>query len=250
MAERQFYKNAPIVEAVIALGWTYDDFPVEKLTELRGVIGEEYPAMSALNHADIAIDEKSSDTRVTLVGYRFDHVDKKYVLQTRCDGFTLSVLAPYDSWEPFRDEARKIWDVYRSKMTPKQVSRVAVRYINQVNIPYTDETNRLEQSDYFRTYPEVSKDYPHSNIEHFLMKLIIPQPDIHGVLGLTQARTAPPDDQTVSILLDIDLFSERLSNPWDATHDDAMWQFLEVLHVRKNEIFEASITRRTKELIQ
>ena len=52
---------------------------------------------------------------------------EKQLVQARANGFTAHRLAPYEGWETFRHEARRLWDVYRQTVRPK-VARVAVRY--------------------------------------------------------------------------------------------------------------------------
>jgi uncharacterized protein (TIGR04255 family) len=46
-------------------------------------------------------------------------------------------------------------------------------------------------------------------------------------------------------VLDLDLFRDVR---WDPADDDALWAFMERLRVRKSEIFEASVTDKTREL--
>lgn len=76
------------------------------------------------------------------------------------------------------------------------------------------------------------------------MQLQLPQDDIKAMLVLTEAKAQGPPDK-LSILLDIDVFRDT-EIPSD---EAALWQLLEQFHVRKNEIFEASITDATRRLI-
>lgn len=47
-----------------------------------------------------------------------------------------------------------------------------------------------------------------------------------------------------------ELFYGHDEEPWQADNDKALWDFLEKLHERKNEVFEASITNKTRRLIR
>ncbi|HJT56470.1 MAG TPA: TIGR04255 family protein, partial [Ktedonobacteraceae bacterium] len=47
-----------------------------------------------------------------------------------------------------------------------------------------------------------------------------------------------------SIILDIDLFRQQI---WQSEDQD-IWDFLEALRHRKNDVFKASITKKTEEL--
>jgi uncharacterized protein (TIGR04255 family) len=70
------------------------------------------------------------------------------------------------------------------------------------------------------------------------------------LLIVNETPVPPPNEETsISIQLDFDLFQERFENPWPVEEEAAVWNFLEQLHDRKNEVFEASITDATRRLI-
>ena len=75
------------------------------------------------------------------------------------------------------------------------------------------------------------------------MQVILDQPDIRGVLVINQALIPPPQPKIVSILLDLGLFNKQQR----AVED--LWEFLEKLHIRKNEVFESTITNKSRELL-
>jgi uncharacterized protein (TIGR04255 family) len=126
-------------------------------------------------------------------------------------------------------------------LEPLAVLRLAVRYINRLDIP----AQKIEIKDYFRTMPEVSPDLPQLLVG-FFMQLRIPHEDLSCEMLLNQAIVPPPRADTVSVVLDVDLF-RTADVPSD---EDAIWDYFEKLHVRKNAVFEACITERTRELIQ
>lgn len=78
------------------------------------------------------------------------------------------------------------------------------------------------------------------------MQLQIPQEDLEGMLLLNEAIIPPPGDNIVSVLLDIDLFCTVNFPGNENTH----WNLLEKLRIRKNEVFEACITDKTRELVK
>lgn len=180
-------------------------------------------------------------------GFRFTSQNKQEILQARVDGFTFSTLAPYDRWEPFRDEARRLWELYRSAAKVESVTRAAVRYINRIDIPTSDV---FQLDEYLRTHPEVSDDMPHGTIANFFMQIQTWQEDLDCMVIINEAPAPSPDQTTTSIRLDLDLFREWFGEPWRADQDEAVWEFLEQLHDRKNEVFEASITDATRRLIK
>lgn len=175
------------------------------------------------------------------VGYLFTSADGRQAFQARTDGFTFSRFRPYERWETFRDEARRLWDAYRERVAVAGVTRVAVRFINRFDLPLPLN----DFKDYFETVPEVAPNLPQA-LSGFLMRLEIPQEDLDAMLLLTQALMPPEQEDVASILLDIDLFREY-EQPVDG---DEAWRFLERLRVRKNDVFEACITERAREVIR
>ena len=245
MGDAMHYTKAPITEAIIDLRASLP--PEVCVRELGAVIqGNEaaYPTRRdrsrAVGQFCVGGDVSASATSEH-IGFAFTSDDGKRVLQARLDGFTFSRLAPYDRWASFRDEAKCLWQAYRAAVRPVTVDRVAVRYINRFDfpIPVTDFC------DYLRTVPTVSPDLP-QGVAGFFVRLSIPQEDLRGVLLLNEAIVEPADPGVVSIVLDIDVYREEAVS----SDDEQIWQFLELLHERKNDVFEACITDRTRELIR
>lgn len=253
MSERAHYSRAPITEAVIDLRVAQaQEFSVEDLVSIRDALVDSYPRQDNLYTGQVNIPVGQPAQVETLqqhTGFRFVDQGGRQVFQARTDGFSFSVLAPYDRWETFRDEARRLWDIYTYAAKPESITRVAVRYINRIDIPIAAAPS-VRTEDYLRTYPEISVDSPYVDLRNFFMQLQIPQDDLQCMLVLNQATTEPPNLETISILLDFDLFREEYEQSWRADDDAAVWGLLEQLHVRKNEYFEASITNRTRRLIR
>jgi uncharacterized protein (TIGR04255 family) len=116
-----------------------------------------------------------------------------------------------------------------------------LRYINRIDIPKT----KIEIYDYFGLYPKVPEQLPQQDVIGFALNLLMPQQDLQCVANIQQAFSEPVKPEHVSIILDIDIFRLQIED-WN---DDVTWAFLEKLRDRKNEIFEACITDRTRELI-
>jgi uncharacterized protein (TIGR04255 family) len=241
MPTRRHYKNSPITEAVIDIRLeTSSDLKPELLEPIAERISADYPKREDLSlfQGTFTVGSAATSTQ-TKIGYLYRSRDGKYVVQTRINGFALSRLAPYEEWEPFRDEAKRLWNVYREVYKLIRVNRVASRSINRVDIPLSS----VELSDYLRTFPEVSKDLPQV-LTGYVMHLLIPQKDFDGVLSLIQATVPAQQPNTTSINLDIDIFKE--SGDFDS--DEKIWTFLDRLRDRKNEVFEACITDKAREL--
>lgn len=245
MAKPKHYSKAPITEAIIDIRVSLSD--QVKVSDLALMAeGEEssYPERRDRFYAegrfqlgkDISASASSKHT-----GYVFYSEDKKQIFQAKLDGFTMSRLAPYGSWKPFRDEARRLWEKYRRIVNPTSINRLAVRYLNRIDIPLP--LNDFD--DYLLTMPQIAPDLP-QELEGFFVRLQIPQPDIPVTLLLSEAIVEPARDGVVSVVLDIDMYRDK-EVPCD---EESIWDFFEVLHDRKNVVFEACITDDTRELIK
>ncbi len=245
MGQQRHYPKAPITEAIIDLRVKLaDSVPVSELRKVH--LGQEtaYPRVEAVNVAvgHMEVGERVSTTASRKhVGFWFRSADGKQLYQARLDGFTMNRLTPYESWEPFRTEARRLWNAYRSVAKPENVVRIAVRYINRLDIPLP----LRDFKDYLRTVPEVSADLP-QGLAGYFMQLAIPQDDIKAVVLLNEAVIEPAVPNVASVVLDIDLF-RTAELP---TSDDGLWSLFENLHARKNDIFEACITDQARELFK
>lgn len=241
------YKRAPITEALIDIRV---DLPsgsgFEKLKEIERFVTVDYPKTQVRNRGEAAFHfgaEVKATAQQEPWGIFFYSSDEKQVLQTRMDGFTFSRLEPYETWEKLRDEAKPLWKIYQDVARPTKITRVAVRYINQFHFPGIV----IEPEDYLKTYPTLSPDLPKDlrNIGPFLVRLTLFQPDLKGTLIINEALTEPKKPQTLSVILDLDLF---VAEP-EFQDDASIWGLLEQFHVRKNLYFEACLTDKTRELI-
>jgi len=241
MPKTERYKLAPIVEAIIDIQFEQpENLKVDALAELAGVLGEKYPKRQDISFVSSKLSAAGVEsTPMTVIGHRFDSTDSKYVLQVKTAGFTLSRLSPYESWEPFRDEAKRLWEIFKPVAKPKKLTRAAVRYINQILLP----APKVRLEEYFRVYPEISEALPQT-IQTFAMQVFIPVPEWEVVMSLIQA-TLPATGADLPINLDIDLFKHV---PDGFSSEDEVWTLFENLRDKRNSVFEGCITDKTREI--
>ena len=176
---------------------------------------------------------------MTQIGYSMTGTaDRKYILQVRRDGLTVSRPEPYETWEHLRDEFVRIWGWYETVTKPASIFRLAVCYTNRLDLPLPFQDYR----EYLNTTPEIGAGLP-AGLSGFIMQLQIPDPDLPGMIVLNEAMVPPAREGVVSILVDIDVFqTEKLSDPF--------LEQLELLHKKENAFFGGSITDKTRELIR
>ena len=247
MTAATHYPNAPITEAIIDLRVKpRADLHLEELEAVRAGEEDAYPRSNKIYQTEgtVTVQEgvpPSATAQHQVLGFKFTSEGGKSIWQSRLDGFTFSQLAPYANWEPFRDEGRRLWRLFRARSAPVAVERLAVRYVNRIDIP----TPSIDLKEYFRTSPEISPDLP-QELAGYFMQLQLPQSDLVGQVLINQTIVPPPREDVVSVVLDIDLIrAEDVPNT-----EEAIWDFFEKLHVRKNEIFEACITDKTRRLFE
>lgn len=243
MPSSKYYSRAPITEALIDIRAELPDgVTLATLIDVHSSIKADYPMLEnflIVQGQMVAGASVGATASQTQVGYIFSSSDQKQIFQARLDGVTFSRLAPYDRWETFRSEAQRLWSIYQSATKPKRLSRLGLRYINRLDLPFPFE----DLKDYLRTVPEVSPDLP-QGLSGYFMQLQIPQEDLSSMLILNQALIPPPTPNVVSVLLDIDIGREI-----ELPDTEAAWDVLEQLHTRTDQVFEACITDRTRELI-
>lgn len=245
------YKNAPIVEAVIDIQVqppeSRDDPDLKGLAES---LKAEFPKQDAMHQVEMGIGpiklEQQEEAPAPVistspVGFRLTKSDNSRIFQIRRNGVTYSHLPKYTEWAIFRAEAKDLWQRYRALRPAAKLKRCALRYINRFDLPGT----KIEIEDYFYLYPQIPAQLPQQDITGMTFSLHMPQHDMECVAILNQAQIEPVKPDHLSIVLDVDIFRLGIED-WD---DARLWAFLDMLRVRKNEIFESSITDRTRELI-
>ena len=135
--------NAPIVEALIDLRVQLpDEFSIKELAPFRDGLHESFPIIRKRKqiHAQLTFSPSAPPAvRVESPkpdGYMLTSADGTEVVQGRLDGYTFSRLRPYRDWDSLRDSARKFWEIYCDVAHPTSISRLAVRYINRLELPW------------------------------------------------------------------------------------------------------------------
>ena len=240
---RRHYPNAPIKEAIIDVHVEPGpDATVESLAKIGDLVKVTYPHRDALFERQISLGVSEASSTQKTIGYRFTSEDRKQIVQCGLNGFAFSRLAPYETWEDMRIEAERLWNMYVHVVHPPKVIRLAVRCINQLDLPLPFRDFR----EYIRTVPDVSPDLP-QGLSGYFMQLQIPQDDIQGMLILNETMVPPSNPTVVSVVLDIDVFKTNLMLSLDNS-DRMIWEELETLHVKRNQVFENCVTDKMREL--
>ena len=236
-------KKAPITEALIDIRVKLpSDFDVKNLSSIYDSIKNQYPEKQEQLQSKVKFEPKAEEivksSRSEISGYRYFSSDKKQIVQARLDGFTFSRLHPYVKWEELRDEAYRLWQFYKDMTSPESITRVAVRYINNLNIPMPIK----DFDDYLTAPPTVPEGLP-QGVSSFLTRTVIHEPSFGANAIITQALEQV-DTDVAPVILDIDVF--KLESKGIVEKD--AWEIMEKLRRFKNKVFFSSITDDLKEM--
>jgi uncharacterized protein (TIGR04255 family) len=171
-------------------------------------------------------------------GWRYQ--SKGEVAQFRLDGFTFSKIEQYTTWEEVFGEAVRLWKLYLELAKPRQVSRVAVRYINRMRLPAVTDLGR-----YLEVPPLLPAPIPQV-IREFLARFSVEDAERSVSAAIVQALEPRVDPSSLTLLLDIDAFREMRELP----DDPLVLSVFERLRQLKNEIFFATITESIAEMYE
>ena len=253
MPKPHAYKRPPVREALIDVRINHlpnDKLPI--LEKLHGKLATKYPGKRPQQRWEGMFEVKentllSSQRTHGVVGFLYESEDKKRIIQYRLDGFTCNLLKPdhresWPGWTELRGEAQSAWELYATTLGITETKRLAVRYINQVVI----SAPIVELNDYFTAPPSAPKKLKYQDFHDFLSRVTLDIPELQARATITQAPSQERPQGAVVVLLDIDVFCAE-SLPYDR---ESMWRLLDQFREIKNDIFEASLRKKAKELFE
>ena len=241
---REHLQNAPIVEAVIDFRvFREPSVPPDVFADLTPSIGQKYSQVESIQSFEARFGIESGKMvdpaqRRSDLGWKYQAGTE--VAQFRVDGFTFSKLEPYTTWEEVFGEAFRLWEIYLELAKPKQLSRIAVRYINRLRVTESRNIN-----DFLEAPPMLPRPIP-PVIKDFLTRVHVADEPTDSAAVIVQALEPQIDPNVMSLLLDIDAYHEINLAPSEVDLP-TLFQRLRNL---KNQIFYASITEKSAEMYQ
>lgn len=232
------YKKPPIVEALIDIQVQLGDNSHANLLEkLYEKIKADYPKKESilLKTAQIDVQKEQTSFINTEAGLKLSSLDKKYIAQIKNTGITFSIVNAYHGWNDLYEKAKKLWSEFYTVMKPVKITRVAVRYINRIDIPAL----KFDLEEYFNVCPKAFD----IALSGFFLQIQIPQAE-GGLAIVHQTATVPAQAGFTSILLDLDIFDFQDFQP----ESDEFWKRIDILRDQKDKLFENCITDKTREL--
>ncbi len=239
MAKLVHLPNAPIVEALIDIRVRLpESTTISTLDEATGQLAADFPLKKQQQKREFSITGVAAQELHTSVeGYIVQSEDELSSVQFRRDGFTFNKLKPYTTWEDFSAQALRFWDKYVEAANPVRITRLAVRYINAVEIP----RDRIDLDDYFTVAPRVPAELEDRSVIASFHSRVTAAVDDHAQVNVVLTNASNPSGP--AIILDIDVFMEIDEEPGLDVRPA-----LESLRSIKNDVFFASITEKTAAL--
>lgn len=240
------YKQAPITEAIFDVKADLDSrISIQNISEIHDRVKDFFPKSkkkidfrSRLDFKDGEVSAATPESRVT--GMIFSTEDDTRQIQFRLDGFTLNIQKPYNSWEEHFPQFLMYWDLYKAEMSPKNVSRIATRFINRIEIPLP----HADLKEYLFINPLIPKELPQKLFEYFT-RIVLNTEDSRRKIIINQAFEGDQPTNT-PIILDIDVYQDE-GIKWENAKDFV--SEFEILHDLKNKSFEGCITDLTRQLL-
>ncbi len=244
------FKNPPIQEALLDIQVALPaDATVETLKNFHAGLETRFPErkerISWLQGFQISApgDSHAVSSPRSVDGYLFVSNAEAKIVQARRDGFTFNKLRPYSNWETFNTEAKELWELYVALARPASVQRVALRYLNRITLPLPLRDLR----DYCLLFPDLPPALPQGMSEFFL-RVTLPVPDTPCLSTVTLTfEPAMPGATMLNLILDNEAayFFGSLN-----VDTEAIWLRLAQLRDLKNNVFDAILTEKAKELFR
>lgn len=239
MSKWPHLKRAPIVEGLIDI--RIEPLPTSMLQTLKAACDElaaDFPSREEISTFAGQLSFTPEGTSFSAQascpkGLMLRSADQKWVAQFRLDGFALSRLDPYTSWDDLKGRARNLWAKYRAAARPQKIVRLACRYINRIPLPTGESFDKT-----FATTFSIPASLP-QGIAGFLLRVVIPFEKEGAYAIVTQALPENSQD----CIFDLDAFAVAPEGFSEAN----AWLKLDELRGVKNRLFFESLAPKALE---
>jgi uncharacterized protein (TIGR04255 family) len=227
--------KAPIVEAVFDIRCRLPkESGPELLKKAADILRGDYPKLRGQVIHTQQFKFQSGKREMTstdaLQGYRVEKEDKTQIVQLRRDGFALNRLRPYMCFDELWPEVLRCWRTYADATKPTELTRVALRTINRIEL----EGGLAQLGGAF----QIPLETPIAGLEQtgFLHRWsLVGEHDCRANVALA---TRPPMEAKVAGVFDIDAFK---TVDLDLEIDSLTRSFSQLRQL-KNAIFFGSLT--------
>jgi uncharacterized protein (TIGR04255 family) len=241
------YKYPPVTEAVIGINFA-EDLSKAQLKSVSDKLAKNYPIHQPIQNFSVNLDLRpeagknhKSITQVAAEGHRRSTHDMTELALALPNSLVVSQLAPYPSWATFSKRFMRDWKLFKTTLGYREIKRIGVRYINRIDIPAAGELVHHEQ--FLNVFPQIP-----DMLNPLMAGAVQTISYFEGIkcrLNLNSGVVESPILKHTSFLLDLDVVREI-----DVPQKDAdIFELLEVMRLKKNQVFEACISQRARDEI-
>lgn len=244
----QPYRQPPITEAVIEIRFA-TLVSAARIAEISGDFESLYPFEQRIADVQVQLNLPSTPQAgvttetIETLAHKRSSLDQTEILLLRPQNLVVSQLAPYPGWVTFFERFRRDWTLWKKLMSYRKISRIGVRYLNRIDIPIRAE-QMIEYEQYINIYPHLPEIFP--KVSGYGVQAQIELPDIGCKMTLNSLTQPSIMLGHGGFIIDQDVYIA----PNPPQNDEDIYKFLDVVRGKKNEIFEACITPRARELFK
>lgn len=237
------YAKPPITEAVIQIVFA-PDLSGAEVRRASDALSRFYPGVQ--EYRLLALTEVAPNATLQLkdepLRFRRATDDQQEVAIISNEYLVVSALAPYKGWKSFIVRFERDFEVLRHSIGARKISRVSMRYINRIDVPFVSLPDMVPDGKYVRVWiqaPQVFGAYINYTVQARYLS-----PNIGCEVSLNSSVQPSPVPEHLGFTLDIDLLRSN-----DVPQRiDRLVQLLGEMRLEKNRLFEASITDDAREL--
>ena len=240
------YKYPPVTEAVIGINFA-EDIGKVLLKSISDKLAKNYPIHQQLQNISVNFDLSphagKDRNQVTEVdeGHRRSSQDMTELALALSNSLVVSQLAPYPSWAIFAKRFMRDWKLVKKSIGYREINRVGVRYINRIDIPATGPL--VHHEEFLNVFPRIPDML--NPLMAGAVQTVSYFDDIKCKLTLNSGVVESPILNHRSFLLDLDVGRE-----FDVPQKDKdIFELLEAMRLKKNQVFEACISQRARDEI-
>lgn len=240
----EYYAKAPIILAILQIRYKMDGELNHKIIRTVGEeLKKEFPNVNERVVQTLRIDGagKPEETKVSLDdkiinGVQFRSEDNKRVLVVGVDTFTCEIHSDYPGWESIKSTFKNLWNTFSPKLK-MEITGVSMRFVNKINLP----NELIDLSSYFTTF--INSSSGDHNINQFQLRYSGVKNNIIYHVG---HAVEPVISDQMPYLFDIDvIYLGEITND-----ENSVWGKFEELRNLKNDIFNDTLTEKTKKTIR
>jgi uncharacterized protein (TIGR04255 family) len=239
----QPYKRPPITEAVIEIRFA-NPLPSSEIDKAIRQLASVYSHQESVRTFNFAVGAppggEPQAATVINTGQRLSSDDLTQMVLLWPASFAVAQLAPYPGWDEFFPRFSRDWRLWKKAVDYQKIMRVGVRFINRIDVPSSNNA-AINEPDFLNVYPTLPKSL--RPVASYGVQAQLHLPDIECGLLINSGAVPSPLIGYSSYLLDFDIYRE----PEPPQSDEGIYELLNRIRVKKNEVFEACVTDRAKE---